>query len=103
MSDVTNNPARSRYELVEDGHTAFAEYKLAPGVIDFTHTLVPKELGGRGIGSKLAAAVLADANGTRPEGQGDLPLHRRLSAEASRGGNNRLRRFKRLRRASRIW
>ena len=61
INNVTNNPARSRYELVVDGHTAFVEYVLAPGVIDFTHTLVPKELGGRGIGSQLAAGVLADA------------------------------------------
>jgi predicted GNAT family acetyltransferase len=35
-----------------------AHYKLAPGVITFTHTLVPKELEGRGIGSKLARGAL---------------------------------------------
>lgn len=61
MSDIQDNTARSRYETVVDGHTAFAEYKLAPGVIEFTHTVVPDALGGRGLGSKIAAFVLADA------------------------------------------
>jgi uncharacterized protein len=31
---------------------------LAPGVITFTHTEVPAELGGRGIGSQLARGAL---------------------------------------------
>lgn len=61
MDDIKDNPARSRYELEEDGHIAFVLYKLHPGMIDFIHTEVPKELGGRGIGSKLAAGVLAAA------------------------------------------
>ena len=61
MSDVHDNPARSRYELEEDGHIAFVAYKIGPGMIDFIHTEVPKELGGRGIGSKLAQGVLAAA------------------------------------------
>lgn len=61
MEDVKDNPARSRYELEVEGHTAFVLYKLHPGVIEFIHTEVPKELGGRGIGTKLATAVLAAA------------------------------------------
>jgi predicted GNAT family acetyltransferase len=61
MDDVQDNSARSRYELIVDGYTAFVEYRLHPGVIEYYHTEVPKELGGRGIGSKLAAGVLAAA------------------------------------------
>jgi predicted GNAT family acetyltransferase len=61
MTDITNNSARHRYEMIVDGHTAFAEYELAPGIIEFTHTVVPKELGGRGLGSKIASFVLGDA------------------------------------------
>jgi uncharacterized protein len=56
--DVRNNPAQHRYELTVDGHTAFTVYKLTPGVITFIHTEVPKELGGRGIGTKLARGAL---------------------------------------------
>ena len=58
---VRNVPARHRFELDADGHTAVAHYTLAPGVITFTHTEVPPELGGRGVGSKLARGALDDA------------------------------------------
>lgn len=58
---VTNNVGRSRYELVVDGVTAFAEYRLAGDRIIFPHTVVPPEIGGRGIGAKLVNAALDDA------------------------------------------
>jgi predicted GNAT family acetyltransferase len=57
---VRNNPTRNRYELEVDGHLAVAVYSLAPGVITFVHTEVPKELGGRGVGSTLARGALED-------------------------------------------
>jgi predicted GNAT family acetyltransferase len=57
---VRNNPARNRYELEVDGHLAVAVYSLAPGVITFIHTEVPKELGGRGVGTTLARGALED-------------------------------------------
>ena len=57
---VRDNPARLRFELEVDGHVAFAEYGLAAGVITFVHTVVPKELGGRGVGSTLARGALED-------------------------------------------
>lgn len=58
MPTVRDNEAQHRFELEIDGHTAIAAYSLAPGVITFTHTEVPKELGGRGVGSKLASGAL---------------------------------------------
>lgn len=58
--DVHDNPARSRYELDVDGYTAFVAYRMHPGFIDLIHTEVPKELSGRGVGTKLAQGVLAD-------------------------------------------
>lgn len=58
MSEVQDNTEKHRFELIVDGHTALAAYRLKPGVITFTHTEVPKELGGRGIGSKLAKGAL---------------------------------------------
>jgi predicted GNAT family acetyltransferase len=56
--DVSNNTAKSRYELDVDGHVAFVDYRLRPDRIVLVHTEVPAELGGRGIGSKLAKGTL---------------------------------------------
>ena len=61
MSDVRQNTSHHRFELDADGHTATAVYRLAPGLITFTHTEVPKALSGRGIGSKLARGALESA------------------------------------------
>jgi predicted GNAT family acetyltransferase len=58
MPDVRNNAARHRVELDADGHVAFIDYQRAGGVVSFTHTEVPKELAGRGIGSALARGAL---------------------------------------------
>jgi len=58
MADVVNNPAQHRYELVVDGHLAATYYKLSDGVITFIHTEVPKELGGKGVGSQLIKGAL---------------------------------------------
>jgi predicted GNAT family acetyltransferase len=57
-SSVRDNPALHRFELDAEGHTAAAYYTLAPGVITFTHTEVPAELNGRGIGSALVRGAL---------------------------------------------
>ena len=59
--DIRNNEQHSRFEAVVDGHVAFTEYTLEPGSITFTHTVVPAELGGRGIGNQLAQNALDHA------------------------------------------
>ncbi len=58
-SEVLDRPETSRLELVRDGHTAYAQYEIAPGTITFTHTLVPVELRGHGLGTTLVDAGLA--------------------------------------------
>jgi len=58
---VRDNPALHRYELDADGHTAVSYYQREPGVITFTHTEVPQELSGRGIGSALVRGALEAA------------------------------------------
>jgi predicted GNAT family acetyltransferase len=59
MPDVIrDNPDRHRFELEVDGHLAAAYYKLEDGVIAFTHTEVPSEMAGRGIGSQLVRGAL---------------------------------------------
>ena len=36
MTDVRDNSAFHRFELETDGHTAYAYYQMAPGVITLT-------------------------------------------------------------------
>lgn len=55
---VINNEASHRFELKVEGHLAAAYYTLSPGVITFTHTEVPQQLSGKGIGSQLARGAL---------------------------------------------
>lgn len=56
---VINNEAAGRFEIHLDGHVAFTEYRRVDEGIYFPHTLVPRELEGRGLGSELAQAALA--------------------------------------------
>jgi hypothetical protein len=58
MSEVVNNKAHHRYELTVDGHLAATYYAISDGVITFTHTEVPPELGGKGVGSRLIKGAL---------------------------------------------
>ena len=55
---VHDNPEARRFETRVEGHLAVAEYDLEPGAMRFTHTLVPPELSGKGVGSRLAAACM---------------------------------------------
>ena len=60
--EVRDNPDRKRFEIdLGDGSFAFAEYTLPEGKIIFTHTEVPKEHEGEGIGTRLIEAALASA------------------------------------------
>ena len=58
MSDIVNDRAHRRFELMVDGHLAISYYKLDGNVVSFIHTEVPPELGGKGVGSKLIRGAL---------------------------------------------
>jgi predicted GNAT family acetyltransferase len=58
MTELTDNASRSRYEMVVDGVTAYVTYARHGDRLTLVHTEVPKALGGRGVGSSLATAVL---------------------------------------------
>ena len=58
MSEVIDNKAHHRFELELEGHLATEHYKLEGNLITFEHTDVPKELGGRGVGSILVQGAL---------------------------------------------
>ncbi|HWH22389.1 MAG TPA: GNAT family N-acetyltransferase [Allosphingosinicella sp.] len=57
---VVNNEAEGQYELKVEGATALAAYRLKDDRISFTHTQVPPELEGRGIGTRLIKGALDD-------------------------------------------
>jgi predicted GNAT family acetyltransferase len=71
LGPVVDNVGEQRFDLTVDGHTAFAAYQRDGNVIVFTHTEVPQELQGRGVGSGLARGALDAA---RAEGAEVVPL-----------------------------
>lgn len=58
---VRDNEERRRFEIDLGDSVAIAEYNLPNGMIMFTHTEVPPEHEGKGIGSALIRAGLAAA------------------------------------------
>ena len=60
-SPVRDNSALSRFELAAEGATALAYYRLADGVLIFTHTEVPPQFRRRGIASRLVQGALEAA------------------------------------------
>jgi predicted GNAT family acetyltransferase len=70
--EVADHPEAERYEVRVDGAPAgFAEYKRGAGQIAFTHTVVDKEYGGRGLAGRLAQTSLDEA---RAAGLSVLPF-----------------------------
>jgi predicted GNAT family acetyltransferase len=56
--DITHNIAKHRFEVRIDGHEGELTYQLDGNRILFTHTGVPDEFQGRGIGAALVKAGL---------------------------------------------
>ena len=71
---ITNNPEKSRFELVAGEDVAWIDYELEGDVIRYTHTEVPKALGGKGIAKKLAFAVLEYAVANNLEVEAECPV-----------------------------
>ncbi len=60
--DVRDNPERHRFEIdLGGGAVAIAQYTLPEGKIMFTHTEVPPEHEGKGVGTALIRFALAAA------------------------------------------
>jgi len=57
--NIEHNKQIHRFEVHIDGHTGYLEYKeQGDGLLEYAHTIVPKQLGGQGIGSQLVKHAL---------------------------------------------
>ena len=55
---ITHNEQAKRFETSIDGHTGYISYQERDDTLVYDHTIVPHELGGRGIGSALVKHAL---------------------------------------------
>jgi uncharacterized protein len=68
---VVDNRAAGRFELTEQGQTAFADYSRRGGVLVIPHVESPMALRGQGTAGRLMAGIVAHA---RAEGARIAPL-----------------------------
>jgi len=81
MADLIDNVSAARFEMPVGGHIAFVTYRRGDAVIALNHAEVPRELEGRGIGSKLVRATLDQV---RSEGLKVIPRCSFVAAFISR-------------------
>ncbi len=55
---VTDNVARSRFELGKDGASGFIDYRRSGSTLFLNHAEVPAVMGGQGVGTRLVRATL---------------------------------------------
>ena len=70
MLMICDNATMNRFEMTSGNAVAFVEYRRVDGQIVLTHTEVPEELSGQGVGSKLVGGVL---DKLRAEGRSIVP------------------------------
>lgn len=58
---IIHQEDQKRFVLLIDDHTAYLSYQLTDDVVNYNHTIVPKALGGQGIGTELVKYALAYA------------------------------------------
>lgn len=56
--EIVHNEAAKRFETSIDGHIGYISYKERDDKLVYDHTIVPQELGGRGVGSALVKQAL---------------------------------------------
>ena len=55
---VTDNPARSRFELGKDGRSGHIDYRRSGSTLLLNHAEVPEALAGHGLGTRLVRESL---------------------------------------------
>ena len=59
--NISHNEQGKRFETTIDGHTGYISYQERGDKLVYDHTIVPQELGGRGVGSALVKEALNHA------------------------------------------
>ena len=59
--NISHNKQGKRFETTIDGHTGYISYQERGDKLVYDHTIVPQELGGRGVGSALVKEALNHA------------------------------------------
>jgi predicted GNAT family acetyltransferase len=57
--EVVLNDERSRFELEDEGATAFLEFERSGDTLTLVHTDVPERLEGHGVGTKLVRFAIS--------------------------------------------
>jgi predicted GNAT family acetyltransferase len=57
MTSLHDNTARSRYELEEQGHVAYADYRREGGRLYIDYVFSPPPLRGQGTAGRLMSAI----------------------------------------------
>ncbi len=58
---IIHKPKDHRFVIQVENMVAYIEYEQSTNLIDLTHTIVPRELGGQGMGTQLVKYALAYA------------------------------------------
>jgi predicted GNAT family acetyltransferase len=61
-AEIKDNTAQSRFELVEQGHTAYANYRLEGPVLAIKYVFSPEELRGQGTAGRLMEGIAKKAS-----------------------------------------
>lgn len=61
--EILHDKERHRFSTSADGKTGYVTYDIHDGGLDIRHTVVPEEIGGRGIASALVKAAYDYARG----------------------------------------
>lgn len=55
--EIIHHPENNTFTTIVDGYSAYASYIIKDGKLDIRHTIVPPEIGGRGIAAQLVKAA----------------------------------------------
>ena len=55
---ILHDSAQGRFSTTVDGHTGYVDYVVRDGVMEILHTIVPEQIGGRGIAGRLVGTAL---------------------------------------------
>lgn len=61
--EILHDKERHRFSTSADGKTGYVTYDIHDGGLDIRHTVVPEEIGGRGIASALVKTAYDYARG----------------------------------------